>query len=486
MTGKGIELTFTANAKQLLRSTSDVEEAFDAVADSLDDIATDSGKSTNILSKNFDKASEKVERSAEDIERSFKDVAKTVGETSAKAGRDLANNTQKGATAAKRDLEEVGNEARQNLAETASSFDGSMQSIVDGLQGTLGGLTTALGPIGAAAGAAAALGLGVLLNEIEKGTERTAEWKEEVNELAAEYIETGRLGTRSLESIIDKLKELALESEDGKVNLEELDKAAEESGNEFDRLAKAYAGNSSDLRKLIADAEEHKKALESEADALATGVDGYAEKVQALDNAAKATETYIGYLTDSATKAKEAEEAAILYAKAGGPELEAKAALLETVNAAYDDTAGSLSDFINKETGLFDTTKYIAAMEARSKALTDYQNNLASANLSPEAKAFLNEQGADAAASFLAGYSKATPAQKNKLNEIWTEAGREDSGTYRESVAKGFAGVPLKAPAVESLDLNVGDALRKAQKELDRAPLKATVINVDRFGKPLK
>lgn len=483
---KGVEISFLANAKQLLRTTDDVEKAFDGVADSLDDIATDSGKSTNILSKNFDKAADKVERSAEDIERSFKEVANTVGVSSAKAGRDLADNTRKGTTAAKRDLAELGNEARSNLAETAASFDGSVQSIIDGIQGTLAGLTTSLGPLWAGAGAAAALGLGVLMADIEKGTERTAAWKEEVAELSAEYIETGRLGTRSLSALVDKLKELALETEDGKVNLTELNKAAEESGGSFDKLAQAYAGNSDELRKLIKEAQEHKRALEDEADALSTGVDGYAAKVQALDNAAKATETYIGYLNDSAAKATEAETAAKLYAQAGGPELEARAAQLETINAAYDDTAGSLGEFIKKETGLLDTGKYIAAMEARSKALADYQTNLAAADLSAEAKAFLNEQGADAAASFLAGYEKATPAQKTKLNEIWTEAGKTDSGTYRETVSKAFAGAPLKAPKVEDPKIDVTDALRKTQKELDRNPLRMTIVQVDRFGKPIK
>jgi hypothetical protein len=118
--------------------------------------------------------------------------------------------------------------------------------------------------------------------------------------------------------------------------------------------------------------------------------------------------------------------------------MQAKADHIAHLNDAYDDAAGSASDFINAETNIFDTGAYIAAMETRRQQLREYSETLATSSLTPEAKAFLDSQGSEAAATFAAGYKAASPAQQEALNQIWSEAGRQNSGTYSTELQNGM------------------------------------------------
>ena len=118
--------------------------------------------------------------------------------------------------------------------------------------------------------------------------------------------------------------------------------------------------------------------------------------------------------------------------------MEAKAGLISQIDSAYDEAAGSVSDFVDKESGVFDVTAYIASMQAREQALKDYQSTLAGSGLSSEARTFLNSQGEEAAAQLLAGYKAAGPDQKKELARIWSEAGETSSGEYTTELQKGI------------------------------------------------
>jgi hypothetical protein len=125
-------------------------------------------------------------------------------------------------------------------------------------------------------------------------------------------------------------------------------------------------------------------------------------------------------------------------------------------------------------------------MQARKQALEDYQSTLNTADLSPEAKKFLESQGQDAAAAFLQGYKGAAPDQKAELNRIWTEAGKANSGEYSTTVQAEFNAadaLKVKAPVIELIDTK--SLLASAQRELDKTPLKIKAITVDRYGKPV-
>lgn len=174
MAGKGISINFLANVRDFLRGTDDVEKAFDGVSGSLDEVARDGDRST------------------EKLERSFKDLTRTVDRETNTAQRSMGRNFEKGTRTAKGELDELGREARQNAAETFSSFDGSVDSFADGIQGTLGGIVSSLGAVGAVAGAAGAIGIGLVTAELVKQQEKAEEVKAALTDAYRSAAEEGR------------------------------------------------------------------------------------------------------------------------------------------------------------------------------------------------------------------------------------------------------------------------------------------------------
>lgn len=309
--------------------------------------------------------------------------------------------------------------------------------------------------------------------------------RERVSELTGELIRAGSDGAPSIDYLVDKLRELATSSEDGQVNLDKLAAAAKGSKLDFKALAQAYAGNTDDLDELVASTKAHKQALQDQADSLDTTTNAGVSQYNALLQQIDATDQYIGYLNSASSAAQQAAEDEANFIKAGGPEWEAKKAAISAINDAYDETAGSVEDYINAETGLFDVAAYLTALETRAQALRDYQTNLASSGLSPEAKAFLNEQGAEAAALFLDGYVRSSEADKARLNAAWTEAGKSSSGSFERSLTKTLPDRIDKAPTVQ-LKADTGPADRSVDNFITNntgRTVKLTIIGVDRNGK---
>jgi hypothetical protein len=175
MAGKGIVINFISDIRRFLKGTDDVGKALEEVSDSLDDVAREG------------------EGATEQLERSFKDLTKVIDTETDDAARKMARNIDRGTDAAKRDLDELRQESRQNFAETFSSFDGSMESLLDGIQGTLGGVTAGLGSIPAfAAAAVGAAGLGLVTGELVRQQEEANKLRENLANAYRQAAEEGR------------------------------------------------------------------------------------------------------------------------------------------------------------------------------------------------------------------------------------------------------------------------------------------------------
>lgn len=434
----GISINFLADVKNFLRGTKNVEDELDDVADSLDDMAKDG-----------DKAAEK-------IEKSFRDLAKETKQ----AGDDIGKDFKRGTREAEGGLVELKDEANQTARESAASFDGSAESIVDSFQEIAANAFAGFGPAGAVAGLAMAAGIGLAVKGFKDNEEAAEELKQKVADLTEQYIEAGRIGSVSLEDYIDAIKTLASETDDAKLSLTDIKDASGDNLQMMQDLAEAVGGLKGEYQALIDANNEQIDKLRVEQQE-AKSIIGYdQERVQLLgDRIDKIREANQALEQQSA-----AEEDAAVAAQAandiGLPALQARADMVEMVNAAYDDAAGNVTDFINKETGIFDVQAYIASMQEREKALQDYQTALASSGLTPEAKEFLNSQGAEAASLMLKGYSEGDAATKAELSRIWSEAGKEGSGAADKAIKETFktpaeAKVNVKAdtkPATEAID----------------------------------
>jgi hypothetical protein len=137
------------------------------------------GASTEDISDALDELRRQGDGDIAALEKSFKELAREAGTTEKK----IEQVGKGGFGGAGKASSEFKDEALANLSEVSSSFDGSIESIGDLAQGTLGGITAAIPGIGlAAAGAAAAVG--VITDAFVKAEEATVEARDSAYEYA--------------------------------------------------------------------------------------------------------------------------------------------------------------------------------------------------------------------------------------------------------------------------------------------------------------
>jgi type II secretory pathway pseudopilin PulG len=228
----GISLDLTSNVSDVLKGAKKSEDALADVADSLDELGKAGGKNVNVLSDYFDQAAidarrsgDKMESSfkdfasstprvvdaaAEKMERSFKELANETRDQTKKIADDTAKNYKRGAAEASTALDDLKSEGKQNAEELASSFDGSVESIRDGLQSVAATGFAGFGPAGIAAGLAPAAGIGLVGAAFDAQGERADQLAEDTNSAFERMIESGgRYLTTELENqaILEAVKD---------------------------------------------------------------------------------------------------------------------------------------------------------------------------------------------------------------------------------------------------------------------------------------
>ena len=458
MSDKGISIKLAGDESDFVKSVKRGEESLEDLQKTLDDVSDDGAKSV------------------EKLDDKFSDTIKTVkdlGDASESSLRKVRQGTSK----AQDGVSEFKDEAKQTAKESAASFDGSAQSIIDAFQEVAANAFIGFGAAGAAAGMAAAAGIGFAVSMFEMLNEQNQKANERATELGTQFIESGHIGEDAIQGIVDKLKEMATTSEDGADKLTAIEYAAGKIEEQFAELANAYAGGSEDLAKYIQKLKDKEAAEKAANDEAETTGRHFGERKSDYDDVISKLEG-VKQTTD---KAAEAER---LWLEAGGPALQAKADAIGLINGAYDDTVNSITDYVDAESGILDVDAYLAAIEARRQALVDYQNNLVAANLTDEQKSALNAMGQEAAAVWLDAYvsPSTTDDQKRKLSASLTEASKEASGAAMGTLNKEFAtGVETK------LKLDTSDAIAKASSDLrnwtpDEKTLRLRLDIVDRYG----
>ena len=456
---KGIRINFLADVRDFLRGTKDLEKELDDVADSLDDLA-----------RNGDDATEK-------LERSFKDLARETR----KAGDDMGDGIKKGTDKASDGVNEFRDEANSTAREAAASFDGSAASIVDAFQEVAANAFAGFGPAGAIAGLALAAGIGIGVKGFEDNEAAAERLRERVGELTDQFIESGKIGKVSLDGYIDAIKELAAQTDEAQVSLADVSTAAGDNIASLQDMAEALGGVSDNYQDVIDEQKTRLDLLDLEIAKQSPKTKADQEQLEALREQRDALAEVSEALRVEGEAQIQAAEAAAAANEIGLPALEARAAMVETVNAAYDDTAASATDYLNQETGLFDVSAYLAAMQEREQALKDYQATLATSGLSESAKAFLNEQGYEAAALMLEGYASADDQTKQELDRIWTEAGKTGSGAADKQIKDTFK-TPYEAKVTPKVDTQAAErALTDFANRQREIRLRA--IFVDREGR---
>jgi len=169
----GARLDLTTDTSDVKRGMGDIEDALDKVSDALDDVGKDG-----------DDASDKLERSFADMARETKKEARDMQQD---VGKSFQKMEQDGGEATKK-MQEVGTQEAEALA---SSFDGSAESIVDGFQGAAASMFSGFGPAGAAAGLAAAAGIGFITKSLQDAQEEADNLAAATDDMVAQMLEAG-------------------------------------------------------------------------------------------------------------------------------------------------------------------------------------------------------------------------------------------------------------------------------------------------------
>jgi len=213
---KPIELSLVANVNDFLRGTNDVEKALEGVGDELDGLAKEAGRSTGRMEQDF-----------KSLAREVKDTDRVIDNMSSSTLKNAGSKT----AAFKQ-------EAVANFSEVTSSFSGSMTSITDLVQGTLGGVASGIaGPVGLAfGGAAVAVGLlGSAIASVgdaaEADGEKAAAWAQAYVDAGGKILTTAQTVAGAQEIILDPAR------------YQEAKDAAEEWGVSVSVAVLALAGN---------------------------------------------------------------------------------------------------------------------------------------------------------------------------------------------------------------------------------------------------
>lgn len=139
----------------------------------------------------LEKGMKDAERATEKLGDETKRTAKAIEDDFRESYRKVKQSSDDGMDGAKEGLNDFKQEANQTAKESAASFDGSFESIVDMAQETAANAFGGFGPVGAAAGLAAAAGIGLAVKGFEDVNEASEESKARADEWADAYIEAG-------------------------------------------------------------------------------------------------------------------------------------------------------------------------------------------------------------------------------------------------------------------------------------------------------
>lgn len=274
-----IEIAFASDVRDVIKGTDSIADAFDDVSDSLRDLERDSDDATDKLADGAGDAAKDVGR----LEDSIRDAVDEADKLSKEGGdafdklssgardssKKIGDDTTAGFDRAKQGADEFKDEANSTAKEAAASFDGSAESIGDVFQELSANAFAGFGPAGAAAGLAAAVGIGIAIGKLQELAETNTEAKEKMAELGREIYDTG--GAMSDADLAGKVADIAFSLAEEDVWYKWGDQAITHTG-----LVKEALEGVDD-----AIAKDSFQALAGDVDAAARAQDGLKESIEA-------------------------------------------------------------------------------------------------------------------------------------------------------------------------------------------------------------
>ena len=306
--------------------------------------------------REVDSAFDKIDKSGDRLD-TLGDQAKTTAnrvddafDKIAKSARSSSRKVDDATDDAKRGLDEFKDEASGSGREAAASFGGGFEDVTGFVQETAANAFAGLGKIGAAAGVAAAIGIGVITSEMEAAKERIKETKDALYQLGKDGADAfdrqadalDRLQEQgNLANYRDAVKNIGASWEDFVAGMGGDAEALERVRVKADEAASAWGGTATAwddaakggqvLTGVIGEQQAAAAGAKADVDAYTEGLSANTEKVTALADS-------LGEVADgSGTMADAIEDAAQRQADATKDAGDSAETYRDTVLASIDD-----------------------------------------------------------------------------------------------------------------------------------------------------
>lgn len=253
------KIDLLANVAGFLKGTKSVEDELDKVADSLDELARDT-------KDNADKA-------ADGLEREFSDAFDKVKTEAKDTGRRIGDGIKDGTRKAEDGVDNLKDEAKQSAKETAASFS-DVSDALDLVQEVAANAFAGFGPAGMAAGALAAVGVGLIGEKMAAAEEAAEAARERISDLAGEIADVdGKVSSLDWSSKINELLYSEVEGSGGQTWIQKYGDGIKNLGLDSATFAHAMQGDRDALDAVTAARERAIAAQNSFTDTGAASVD---------------------------------------------------------------------------------------------------------------------------------------------------------------------------------------------------------------------
>lgn len=185
---KGIDLSIAADTRSAMSA---IQRGIIDPLEDVNELLEKTGKEGKEAGNDLERGMREAQRRTDDAKDEIRDLRDELTKAG-RAGKRSGDDIKDGMRRAEAGAEEFKDEANSTAREAAASFDGSAESIGDAFQEVAANAFAGFGPAGAAAGLAAAAGLGLVFAEFQKQQEAADELKQRLSGLYQEAIESGR------------------------------------------------------------------------------------------------------------------------------------------------------------------------------------------------------------------------------------------------------------------------------------------------------
>jgi ElaB/YqjD/DUF883 family membrane-anchored ribosome-binding protein len=488
--------SLVADVSSVIKGTQDVGQAIEEVADTLDALGKETGQSS--------------EQAADKLKHSFKDAFDAVQSEAKTTSKKLGDDVTDGARKAGDGIETFRDEGQQSIRETAASFS-DVTDALDLVQEVAANALVGFGPAGMAAGAAAAIGIGLVKTMLDDAAEKANEAREATADLAAELIDVK--GNPQALDWAEKLKEKLLEVVNTKewyefweadngpsTRLEEWSAKAQQYGLDMHDVTNSLKGDKEAEARVIAQLEAQINALNKAYaesidmngdgnDALlaqAAAVGDFRKELEGqagqLDRAKRLTDLYNSSVDDSAEIQKRAEDAARTFSDALTEHLsvsdEGLSTFVKASGVSWEKWRKQQKE-ATKE-GTLDLDAWLKEIKSRAKdaKLIEGVTVDLSAKLSPEALARFEELPTETQAQLAKAYGK-SGKKASKIETALELEAKVSKVTVDTSAAQTEAEKnTVTVPTTIDVNLAAGQAKKAADAAQDEANKSSNEVQI--------